>query len=577
MASRERAIYDVDARDKTGAAFKSAQGNMGKFAAAAKAAGGTVIAALGAAGAGGAILALARSTASSFDEVAKSANRLGTTVERLDALTFAAELNGAAAKDLETVYKRGARNISDAAVGIGEGARVFAQLGINARNTAGVIKSVDEILFEVADALPKVASETEKTAISMQLFGRSGQQLLPMLRAGSEGMREQIAEGRALSIRTTELARAGENAVDAELRWNRALRATRDTIAAKLLPTLSRTAELLAGRLMDSVTGLTSEFRTMIGLLSTQNDQDFFEEADQTFRNLNRSIRGARAEVDAMSAALEVSSQSLADLADEKRVAGSTNNDYATAVRNLADAERRLQSLMRQRDALGRAIDERKADHARRAKETDAAEAEAQRTKIRNAETELAKLDEAIAKANAARDDFAAAPIDWFENTDAIAGDLPADFDFDVSQFKAPETFRERWEEEIDTVEAYSTSVLGNAFAELVTEGRTAADYWSRAWKAAIADVARAMVAKGIARLLGTIFSAGGAPAAFSGVGALTSFGNNLAAPALAPGGGVTVNLSQSTLIPATTSDLARAGARVGAALGQLDRFAVER
>lgn len=59
--------------------------------------------------------------------------------------------------------------------------KALAALGISATDAAGQVKGVDEVMIAVADKFAAVQDGRAKTAIAMQLFGKSGAQLIPTL------------------------------------------------------------------------------------------------------------------------------------------------------------------------------------------------------------------------------------------------------------------------------------------------------------------------------------------------------------------------------------------------------------
>jgi len=56
------------------------------------------------------------------------------------------------------------------------------------------------MLMEVAGRFPELKSEAEKTSVAMDLFGRSGVELIPLLNKGQGAIRELMAEADSLGI-----------------------------------------------------------------------------------------------------------------------------------------------------------------------------------------------------------------------------------------------------------------------------------------------------------------------------------------------------------------------------------------
>ena len=139
---------------------------------------------------GSAFVSMSTEALKSMDDLTKLAQSTGVAVEQLSALTYAADLSGVSQDQLGTAFVRLSRNISDANQGIGEAQKGFDALGISVKNADGTLKSADTVLGEVAGKFATFADSTEKTALAVNLFGRSGADLIPLLNAGSEGIAE---------------------------------------------------------------------------------------------------------------------------------------------------------------------------------------------------------------------------------------------------------------------------------------------------------------------------------------------------------------------------------------------------
>ena len=87
------------------------------------------------------------------------------------------------------------KNLGDAETKGGEAGAAFARLGIDAKKAAST--PLPQLLGDVAEGLSKLPNQNQQAAAAMAIFGRSGRQLLPMLRqgrAGIEGMTEEAKE-----------------------------------------------------------------------------------------------------------------------------------------------------------------------------------------------------------------------------------------------------------------------------------------------------------------------------------------------------------------------------------------------
>jgi hypothetical protein len=107
--------------------------------------------------------------------------RTGESAGNLLILRRAFENAGAGADSVGTTINRLQRAIVDAGQGGKEQAEAFATLGLNIEELKN--QTPTEQLQSVAQALSRVSTDSDRTALAMQLLGRSGGELIPLLRA----------------------------------------------------------------------------------------------------------------------------------------------------------------------------------------------------------------------------------------------------------------------------------------------------------------------------------------------------------------------------------------------------------
>jgi len=136
------------------------------------------------------------------------AQRTGVAASSLAELGFAAEQSGASINDVEKAIRRMQRTINDAATGLQSATDALDQLGLSVERLAGI---PPERQFEMmADALNGIPDPTERAALAMEVFGRSGTMLLPMLGT----MRELRAEAQRRGMVPTDEAIAAAGKID---------------------------------------------------------------------------------------------------------------------------------------------------------------------------------------------------------------------------------------------------------------------------------------------------------------------------------------------------------------------------
>ncbi|MCC5829763.1 MAG: phage tail tape measure protein [Phycisphaeraceae bacterium] len=194
------------------------------------------------------LLASARSFAAMGDSVAKMARRTGLSVEALSELQFAAGQSGLAVSDLENAIRRMQRTIYDAQRGLNTATEAMAQLGLTVDDLAasGASGGPEAQFKLLADHISQIEDPTRRAALAMQIFGRSGSQLLPLFASGARGIEILQAEARRLGLTMrTEDAQAAEVFTDALDRLWKVIRMGVFHIGAALAPTLKRVAEWL--------------------------------------------------------------------------------------------------------------------------------------------------------------------------------------------------------------------------------------------------------------------------------------------------------------------------------------------
>lgn len=184
--------------------------------------------------------ALVRSFAMSGDAAAKTALRLGIGVEALQEYRYAAERAGIPVATFDMAMQRMGRRVGEAAAGTGEARVALNALGISAIDAAGKVRSVEDILPELADKLSRVESANVRNALAMKLFDSEGVALVQMLEGGSKGLAEMREEARRLGlVIDREATESSEDFADAMLNLKGSVLGVRNVIGSAFLPVVS--------------------------------------------------------------------------------------------------------------------------------------------------------------------------------------------------------------------------------------------------------------------------------------------------------------------------------------------------
>lgn len=237
MTQAERAAdKSLSAIEKRAYQFGQALGNGLKLAAGAAVAGITALA------------AGLKVTIDDLDELSKSAQKVGITTEELSKLAYAGEL---ADVSLETLVGSLGKLTKAQAAALDTGsqtAKVFEALGIAVKDADGNLRSSSAVLGDFAERFRDLGGSPEAVAAGFQLFGRSFQELIPLLKDGRAGIEAAGDElERMGGVISTQTGVAAEEFNDNLTRLKVQFQSLFAQIAQQLLPTLVDLTEDLKG------------------------------------------------------------------------------------------------------------------------------------------------------------------------------------------------------------------------------------------------------------------------------------------------------------------------------------------
>ncbi len=207
--------------------------------------------------AGTALFAIAKSTANFGEEALKTSQRLGLTVEKTTALQYAAHLADVPVMTLERGLQTLALRAVEAARGSGEGAKLFASLGISATDTAGKVKPLDHLFFEFQDRLKAVGNQAEFVEAGVSGLGKGFREFVPLIRQGSDATKAMMEEGRKHGVvMSRDQAEAAAKFNDELKRLDAQVNGVKLSIGNALIPTMRELIELF--RTLGVGTGLGS-------------------------------------------------------------------------------------------------------------------------------------------------------------------------------------------------------------------------------------------------------------------------------------------------------------------------------
>jgi hypothetical protein len=179
--------------------------------------------------------------AAGIDDIAQ---RTGASAEALSQLRYAAEQSGA---NLEAVEK-GMRKLGDvttqAAGGSKAAAAALASVGLSAEQLLAM--PVEDRFLAVAQGISQIQDPAAQASVAMDLLGKSGADLVPMMADGAGGIRALMAEADKLGMTISGEQAAAAAAFDDK--WQglvATLRNASNIIAVAVLPYLSQMIDMV--------------------------------------------------------------------------------------------------------------------------------------------------------------------------------------------------------------------------------------------------------------------------------------------------------------------------------------------
>ena len=244
--------------------LKSVCSTMGKIVAGA-------VAAVGAAAVAGgkAVWNMANSVSKAGDEIDKNSQKVGLSYESYQKWDYALKLAGTSMANCETGLKTLTNKIDAAKNGTKSAEEAFERLGISVDDLKG--KSREEIFDMTITALQNVSDETERAALASKMFGKSGQDLLPILNQDTEATQKALEEAEEYGmVMSDEAVKSSAAFQDSLTKLKGTLSGVKNNLMGEFLPSLTKVvngfSDLIAGNdgASDSIkAGLTEAISTL--------------------------------------------------------------------------------------------------------------------------------------------------------------------------------------------------------------------------------------------------------------------------------------------------------------------------
>ena len=186
-----------------------------------------------------AMISMTKESAAFADNIITLSMQTGQSTQQLQEFSYATELIDVSVDTLQGSLTKLTNNMQDTMNGTGNAKDSFDALGISVTNADGSMRSANDVFYETIDALGKVKNETERDAMSMDIFGRSAQDLNPLIIQGSKTLKAYADEAHNMGYVLDDEALSALGAVDdAYQRLQKTQEGVKNQLAVEFAPYL---------------------------------------------------------------------------------------------------------------------------------------------------------------------------------------------------------------------------------------------------------------------------------------------------------------------------------------------------
>lgn len=205
------------------------------------------------------------------DDLATLSVQTGISTEKLQEYQYMADLVDTDVNTITGAMAKLIKNMSSASTGTGAAADAFAKLGVSITDNNGQLRDNEEVFSDAITALGQMTNETERDALAMSIFGKSAQELNPLISAGGEQIAAFAQEAHNMGyVLDEEAIGALTESKDAMARLQNAGDALKRQFSAELAPTIADVGQQLVDmfanneELRESVSGIISELGALV-------------------------------------------------------------------------------------------------------------------------------------------------------------------------------------------------------------------------------------------------------------------------------------------------------------------------
>lgn len=212
--------------------------------------------------------------AAAAGEIQDVAMQTGLSTEAVQRYQYACDLIGVSFDTVASSQAKMIQSMADVQSGSETAAATWNQLGIEVMNADGSLRDAQEVFLEVIDVLGQIENATQRDAVSMEIFGRSAQDLNPLIVQGTDAFQAFYDEASDVKDILTDVQLETLAGLDDEMhRVEARFESGANSMALKFTPALQefyeKTSEGIKGIEEDfAASGLVTVFGSLLELVT---------------------------------------------------------------------------------------------------------------------------------------------------------------------------------------------------------------------------------------------------------------------------------------------------------------------
>lgn len=203
-----------------------------------------------------ALVGLATDAAAYADEILTTSVVTRMSTDDLQAYNYAAELVDVSLDTLTKSMAKNVKSMTNAQRGSAEYVKAYERLGVSVTDGNGKLLDSETVYWKCIDALKNMTDETERDSVSMQIFGKSAQELNPLIAQGSEGIKKLSDEARKMGAVLDSDALSALGATDDSLqRLYQSVDIFKRKVGAEMAPSITKASD----EITKTIAGLDDE------------------------------------------------------------------------------------------------------------------------------------------------------------------------------------------------------------------------------------------------------------------------------------------------------------------------------